>query len=173
MTICDARPYIHIDGANQDYVLFANGKIYSRVNQRFLKTTIDFNAKSGYPRENVELKCSGARRHCAVSRLLALHFIPNPKGLELVDHINRNSLDNRLENLRWISRSGNRNNSGAQKNNKLKLKHIHFNKSKELYVVKVSRDKTNFSTSTKTLEQAILIRNSILDLLEEPYENID
>ena len=38
---------------------------------------------------------------------LALTFIDKPECCDTVDHINRNGLDNTLENLRWISSSDN------------------------------------------------------------------
>ena len=40
--------------------------------------------------------------------LLAKAFIPNPENKECVHHINGDPLDNRLENLMWVTRSQHR-----------------------------------------------------------------
>ena len=45
-----------------------------------------------------------------VHRLVAECYIPNPENKKEIDHINRNKLDNRVENLRWVTRSENNRN---------------------------------------------------------------
>lgn len=42
-----------------------------------------------------------------VHRLVAQAFIPNPDNLSEVDHIDGNKLNNKVENLQWISHSDN------------------------------------------------------------------
>ena len=45
-------------------------------------------------------------------RVIAMAFIPNPKGLPHIDHINHIRTDNRIENLRWVTPKENNDNMG-------------------------------------------------------------
>ena len=51
-----------------------------------------------------------------VHRLIAQAYIPNPHNYPVVDHIDRNPANNKVENLRWASLSMNRRNCRDRKN---------------------------------------------------------
>lgn len=46
-------------------------------------------------------------KHSCVHRLVAETFIPNPKKLKCVNHIDGDKLNNNIENLEWISHTDN------------------------------------------------------------------
>lgn len=58
----------------------------------------------------IKLQHSGFRGHYTVHRLVALTFIPNPNNYPCIDHIDCDSTNNNVQNLRWCSPSLNNHN---------------------------------------------------------------
>ena len=61
-----------------------------------------------------------------------MHYGTIPEGM-MIDHINRNPLDNRLENIRLATREQNYFNMGRSSRNTSGIKGVHFAKSKGLW----------------------------------------
>jgi hypothetical protein len=55
----------------------------------------------------VSLYKDGNRTNRSVHRLVASHFIDNPRHLEFVNHINGDKTDNSISNLEWCTSSEN------------------------------------------------------------------
>ena len=85
-----------------------------------------------------------------------------PNGLQ-VDHINRNTMDNRKENLRIVSPKDNAKNKGFYSNNKSGHKGVYFIKMFNSWIAEVRYDnKTYRSKRYKTMEEAIIARINLL-----------
>tara|TARA_B100001564_G_scaffold312798_1_gene285894 strand:- start:440 stop:1009 length:570 start_codon:yes stop_codon:yes gene_type:complete len=65
--------------------------------------------KKVYSYWNLDMTNNGFKRRIKVHRLVAL-FIPNPKNLPFVDHIDRDKTNNNISNLRWVTPRENNNN---------------------------------------------------------------
>ncbi len=52
----------------------------------------------------VSLNNNNIKKLYRLHKLLAQTFIPNPDNLPFVLHINRDKDDNRIENLKWVSK---------------------------------------------------------------------
>lgn len=75
-----------------------NGKTFALFKEKVLTPFI---VNSGY--YAIKLKLNGKYTHHYIHRLVASAFIQNPLGLPQVNHKNYNRLDNRVENLEWVT----------------------------------------------------------------------
>jgi len=89
------------------YQIDRNGKIWSNYYGKIMSPT---NEKE-YLR--ISLSKNRERKSYRIHRLLAIQYIPNPDNLPEIDHIDRNTLNNDLSNLRWCDRTTNANNKNC------------------------------------------------------------
>lgn len=76
-----------------------------------------------------------------ISRLVALHFIPNPNGHPEVDHDDRDPKNNYFKNLIWSTKSDNIINKSKLKNTSSKFKGVSFHKDANKYRSKITINK--------------------------------
>ena len=112
--------------------------LYNKMGEVINTTTID--------EHNIEL-CKGYKWHitngyaCAHidGKFTYLHrFLLDVKEDEIIDHINRNKLDNRIENLRICSQEQNTWNSKKPSHNTSGYKGVCFDKSKNKWAAQIS-----------------------------------
>ena len=112
-------------------------------------------AKKGYYRVTI------AFNNYLVHRLEAKAFLPNEQKKPEVDHINGDSLDNRLDNLRWVNKSE-QNINRAIRLPATGERNIHLLKG--WYQVKIKRNcKVICGKVFRTLEEAVRYRNEFLE----------
>lgn len=91
--------------------------------------------------------------------MLHKQVVPNNNPELQIDHINRNPLDNRKENLRLVSRQENVWNSSLQIDNKSGHVWVHFEKSRKQRVAYIRKDYKRYHLwRYNTIEEAIEAR---------------
>ena len=111
--------YRFVEGTEENLVISATGKVLKRYpksyryggRKDYYEVVIPKQNVAGYLQINVPIRNTTTLVH----RLVAETFLSNPKGYNEIDHRNHNKLDNRVENLRWCTHTGNMHNSHKPK----------------------------------------------------------
>ena len=88
-----------IAGYEGYYRVSNHGNVYSIRSKKVLSKYLV--GKRGY--HAVSLTIDGCRQMSRVHRLVAIAFLPNRYNLPEVHHIDENKLNNRLDNLMWVT----------------------------------------------------------------------
>ena len=89
----------------ENYKIYDNGTVYSDISNKFLNLT-----KTGPRRNYLSIMLCNQQGHkrFRVHQLVAEYFIEKPEGDNLVvDHINHDTFNNNVNNLRYITQSEN------------------------------------------------------------------
>jgi len=136
-----------------DLFEYRDGELYEKTDRASWKkkgSSVGWVTKYGYKMTEIHGK------NYMVHRLIYL-MIKGETPIA-IDHINRNKLDNRIENLRAATKSNNSKNVSVRADNALGIKNVHWNKSRKTYVVCVSSNGRNvFHKYEKDLEAAELM----------------
>jgi len=144
----------------EKYIIFEDGKVINTdsgreikpsLNDRYIKTTF---YKDGKPKT------------FSLHRLIAKAFIPNLDNKPCVDHINRDTKDNRIENLRWVSITENNMNGSCYSNTGLQYiskKSSKTNKQGFRYMFQIQRPELKHNYSNKELQPVIEYRNKFCE----------
>jgi len=110
------------------YLIYEDGRVFSKKNNIFLKLHLSGRDRllegGGYYKTCLSL--NGKVFNKVIHRLVAEHYIPNPNNYKVVDHKDRNKLNNNVSNLRWTTFHINSQNTCKFRNNKSGHKGINF-----------------------------------------------
>ena len=152
----------------ENYTIDYNGNVYSKKTKKFLKQQITTNY-TGRKSYRTSFSKNGKKTTFHIHRLMGMTYLPNYYGLPEIDHKDRNSLNNNLFNLKWISRSENAINVRMRPNKKVPFRHI--GEEEFSWRIRILRNKVfifskRFNKNMYSLDEVVKFRN-------EKYRELD
>ena len=138
-----------------NYLIYEDGRVYSNNRKRFLKPQ---EKKDGYLRFG--LSKNDKQKWFFVHRLVALHYIHNPDNKPQVDHIDRNTKNNHVSNLRWVTHQENIDHRIYTTNTGERF--ISYQKHRDSYDIRVKGNRICLKCKDYSLQDAINIRDALL-----------
>lgn len=109
--------------------------------------------------------------YCATKingKIITLHKYLMNKG-KIVDHINRNKLDNRKNNLRYVNSQQNAMNKSKQSNNTSGVTGVFYCKNRKKWVSQITINKKSYIKRFDTKEEAIKFRKECEKIYFKEY----
>lgn len=145
-----------INGFN-DYWINMNGEIYSELTNKILSPGT---STTGYL--FIVLRKNNKSYKKDIHRLMGDNYLENPNNYLIIDHIDKNKINNNINNLRWTDCSGN------QWNRIDNRKNICIRERNNKFSVEIARYKINKTFNNEN--DAIIFRNIILDKINNNEE---
>jgi hypothetical protein len=161
------------------YKISKNGEIWSCLYNKLM--SLIYNTHNNRTYVTIALTKDGIQKHIKIHRLLGMQYIPNPENKPEIDHIDRNTLNNSLYNLRWATHSENMNNRSnsicnlsrleliEREKHQLEVKQNHQIFRKKIYYFNIeasrkqARDRHHILVSKQTEEEKEAIREKWRD----------
>jgi len=98
-----------VKGFEEHYRVSESGKVYRYQKVKDIWKPVGTQGTKGYLEVRLSKYCKGEsmQRVTTIHRLVAQAFIPNPEGLQMVDHIDEDKTNNDINNLRWCTHQQN------------------------------------------------------------------
>ena len=90
-------------------------RVLSNGNEKMLKGSL-LNSNKTHYYKYIQIMREGKRKNYLIHRLVATAFLENEEYLPFVDHIDRNTFNNDVENLRWCTQQTNMQNTCVYRN---------------------------------------------------------
>lgn len=149
---------IIINKDNKEFKVLISKEDIEKVNEIKWTLKYDKTINGYYVGGHTRGVCCNKRKTISLHRFL----FDFPQDMQ-IDHINRNTLDNRRENLRCISSLANSNNKGFYSNNKSGYKYIYYKKASRCWTCEIKRfKKVVFRKYCKDLEKLIQLRDKFI-----------
>lgn len=131
--------------------------LYAKTKKEDIEIIVDDNLYYDLIKINWNINSAGYAKGKVCTKLVRMHrYVINYTGKDVVDHINNNRLDNRLENLRVVTRSQNSQNMSFIKNTSSKYVGVSKNKKTSKYEasIKVNGKKIYLGHFTEEVDAA-------------------
>jgi len=155
MNIGNNEVWRAIDGY-LNYEISSHGRVRNSNTGRILKPGTD-----GWGYYHVCLYKGSKKVTTKIHRLVCAEFNENKNNNNVVDHIDRNKLNNFYENLRWTTYEGNQKNRTISKNNTSGTQGVHYDNTKKRWKAKWRENGKEHSKSFINKEDAINYRKEM------------
>ena len=102
--ILEGEEWKPVVGFEELYAVSNKGRVASiQYHGKPSFSIMSLSSMKGYPIVKIRNSKTGFAQSLHVHKLVAEAFIPNPNGKPCIDHIDTNTANNNVENLRWVT----------------------------------------------------------------------